>query len=256
MPGRFCGCGRSPGRLAPARDDQRLRHPLRRHPQPRPGYAVSIVEAGLTAVGRDGGRVRPPLTDLTKSAAHRHPDGGPRKVPDGPEDPCGCPTQAPPLPIPRPARSRTSRPHEASVRKPQHAGHSLWPLRHSSAKLTLRDFSGTSPGPWARTGFRGRSSGSYPRRATPLLLVERQRRPGCAKAASMAALPLAPARGRKCASCAAESARTPSVIAEVQQPFDASVVDRAMRGWSRAAVTLPDRRHIGGRHHADRRRGT
>lgn len=182
------------------------------------GYAVSIVEAGLTAVGRDGGRVRPPLTDLTESAAHRHPDGGPRKGPDGPEDPCGCPTQAPSLPIPRPARSRTSRPHEASVRKPQHAGHSLWPLRHSSAKLA----SGTSPGAWARTGFRGQSSGSCPRRATPLL----------------------------------RSARMPSVIAEVQQPFDASVVDRAMRGWSRAAVTLPDRRHIGGRHHADRRRGT
>jgi 5-dehydro-4-deoxyglucarate dehydratase len=30
------------------------------------GYAVSIVKAGLTAVGRDGGRVRPPLTDLTQ----------------------------------------------------------------------------------------------------------------------------------------------------------------------------------------------
>jgi len=29
------------------------------------GYAVSIVKAGLTAVGRAGGRVRPPLTDLT-----------------------------------------------------------------------------------------------------------------------------------------------------------------------------------------------
>jgi 5-dehydro-4-deoxyglucarate dehydratase len=29
------------------------------------GYAVSIIKAGLTAVGRDGGRVRPPLTDLT-----------------------------------------------------------------------------------------------------------------------------------------------------------------------------------------------
>ena len=29
------------------------------------GYAVSIVKAGLTAVGRDGGRVRPPLADLT-----------------------------------------------------------------------------------------------------------------------------------------------------------------------------------------------
>ncbi|MFD3687911.1 5-dehydro-4-deoxyglucarate dehydratase [Nocardiopsis sp. NPDC058631] len=28
------------------------------------GYAVSIVKAGLNAVGRDGGRVRPPLTDL------------------------------------------------------------------------------------------------------------------------------------------------------------------------------------------------
>ncbi|QIK74789.1 5-dehydro-4-deoxyglucarate dehydratase [Nocardioides piscis] len=28
------------------------------------GYAVSIVKAGLTAVGREGGRVRPPLTDL------------------------------------------------------------------------------------------------------------------------------------------------------------------------------------------------
>lgn len=29
------------------------------------GYAVSIVKAGLTAVGRGGGRVRPPLADLT-----------------------------------------------------------------------------------------------------------------------------------------------------------------------------------------------
>jgi 5-dehydro-4-deoxyglucarate dehydratase len=31
------------------------------------GYAVSIVKAGLTAVGRDGGRVRPPLTDLNEA---------------------------------------------------------------------------------------------------------------------------------------------------------------------------------------------
>jgi 5-dehydro-4-deoxyglucarate dehydratase len=31
------------------------------------GYAVSIVKAGLTAIGRDGGRVRPPLTDLTEA---------------------------------------------------------------------------------------------------------------------------------------------------------------------------------------------
>ena len=31
----------------------------------RKGYAVSIIKAGLTAVGRSGGPVRPPLTDLT-----------------------------------------------------------------------------------------------------------------------------------------------------------------------------------------------
>ena len=31
----------------------------------RKGYAVSIIKAGLTAVGRRGGPVRPPLTDLT-----------------------------------------------------------------------------------------------------------------------------------------------------------------------------------------------
>ena len=31
------------------------------------GYAVSIVKAGLTAVGRDGGPVRPPLTNLAAS---------------------------------------------------------------------------------------------------------------------------------------------------------------------------------------------
>ncbi len=31
------------------------------------GYAVSIVKAGLTAIGRDGGPVRPPLTNLTES---------------------------------------------------------------------------------------------------------------------------------------------------------------------------------------------
>jgi 5-dehydro-4-deoxyglucarate dehydratase len=30
------------------------------------GYAVSIIKAGLTAIGRDGGRVRPPLSDLTE----------------------------------------------------------------------------------------------------------------------------------------------------------------------------------------------
>jgi 5-dehydro-4-deoxyglucarate dehydratase len=29
------------------------------------GYPVSIIKAGLSAVGRNGGRVRPPLTDLT-----------------------------------------------------------------------------------------------------------------------------------------------------------------------------------------------
>ena len=29
-----------------------------------PGYAVSIVKAGLTAIGRPAGPVRPPLTDL------------------------------------------------------------------------------------------------------------------------------------------------------------------------------------------------
>jgi 5-dehydro-4-deoxyglucarate dehydratase len=29
------------------------------------GYAVSIIKAGLKAVGRDPGPVRPPLTDLT-----------------------------------------------------------------------------------------------------------------------------------------------------------------------------------------------
>jgi 5-dehydro-4-deoxyglucarate dehydratase len=31
------------------------------------GYAVSIVKAGLTAIGRNGGPVRPPLTNLTQS---------------------------------------------------------------------------------------------------------------------------------------------------------------------------------------------
>ncbi|WP_433631232.1 5-dehydro-4-deoxyglucarate dehydratase [Nocardia sp. CA-120079] len=33
----------------------------------RPGYAVSIIKAGLTAVGRPSSRVRPPLTDLTEA---------------------------------------------------------------------------------------------------------------------------------------------------------------------------------------------
>ncbi|WP_406384420.1 5-dehydro-4-deoxyglucarate dehydratase [Streptomyces sp. NBC_00117] len=32
----------------------------------RPGYAVSIVKAGMTAVGHGAGAVRPPLTDLTQ----------------------------------------------------------------------------------------------------------------------------------------------------------------------------------------------
>jgi 5-dehydro-4-deoxyglucarate dehydratase len=33
----------------------------------RKGYAVSIVKAGLTAVGRPAGPVRPPLADLESS---------------------------------------------------------------------------------------------------------------------------------------------------------------------------------------------
>ncbi|MEU0500653.1 hypothetical protein [Nocardia sp. NPDC005998] len=33
----------------------------------RPGYAVPIIKAGLTAVGRPSSRVRPPLTDLTEA---------------------------------------------------------------------------------------------------------------------------------------------------------------------------------------------
>ncbi|WBB62592.1 5-dehydro-4-deoxyglucarate dehydratase [Streptomyces sp. WMMC500] len=33
----------------------------------QPGYAVSIVKAGLTAAGRTAGPVRPPLTDLTEA---------------------------------------------------------------------------------------------------------------------------------------------------------------------------------------------
>jgi 5-dehydro-4-deoxyglucarate dehydratase len=31
------------------------------------GYAVSIVKAGMTAVGRSAGPVRPPLTDLSEA---------------------------------------------------------------------------------------------------------------------------------------------------------------------------------------------
>jgi 5-dehydro-4-deoxyglucarate dehydratase len=33
----------------------------------RKGYAVSIVKAGMKAVGRSAGPVRPPLTDLTEA---------------------------------------------------------------------------------------------------------------------------------------------------------------------------------------------
>lgn len=36
-----------------------------------PGYAVSIIKAGLTAVGRNGGPVRPPLTNLTEDEMAR-----------------------------------------------------------------------------------------------------------------------------------------------------------------------------------------
>ena len=31
------------------------------------GYAVSIIKAGMKVIGRDSGRVRPPLTDLTET---------------------------------------------------------------------------------------------------------------------------------------------------------------------------------------------
>jgi 5-dehydro-4-deoxyglucarate dehydratase len=30
-----------------------------------PGYAVSIIKGGMTAIGRSAGPVRPPLSDLT-----------------------------------------------------------------------------------------------------------------------------------------------------------------------------------------------
>ena len=33
----------------------------------RKGYAVSIVKAGMKAIGRDAGPVRPPLTELTSA---------------------------------------------------------------------------------------------------------------------------------------------------------------------------------------------
>ena len=36
----------------------------------RPGYAVSIVKAGMRAIGRDAGPVRPPLTDLAESEVY------------------------------------------------------------------------------------------------------------------------------------------------------------------------------------------
>jgi 5-dehydro-4-deoxyglucarate dehydratase len=36
-------------------------------PQPRRGYAVSIVKAGARIVGHGAGPVRPPLTDLSES---------------------------------------------------------------------------------------------------------------------------------------------------------------------------------------------
>ncbi|MBL1241679.1 MAG: 5-dehydro-4-deoxyglucarate dehydratase [OCS116 cluster bacterium] len=36
-----------------------------------PGYAVSIIKAGLTAVGKNGGKVRPPLSDLTSEEMQR-----------------------------------------------------------------------------------------------------------------------------------------------------------------------------------------
>ena len=37
----------------------------------QPGYAVSIVKAGADIVGRPGGKVRPPLTDLTAEERRR-----------------------------------------------------------------------------------------------------------------------------------------------------------------------------------------
>ena len=36
----------------------------------RKGYAVSIVKAGMKAIGRPAGPVRPPLTDLTEAELH------------------------------------------------------------------------------------------------------------------------------------------------------------------------------------------
>ncbi len=36
-----------------------------------PGYAVSIIKAGVTAVGRNGGAVRPPLSDLRNDEMER-----------------------------------------------------------------------------------------------------------------------------------------------------------------------------------------
>ncbi|HEX3754522.1 MAG TPA: 5-dehydro-4-deoxyglucarate dehydratase [Rhizomicrobium sp.] len=60
-------------RAARARDHRVVEADLRNFVLPyialrnsNPGYAVSIVKAGLKLVGRPAGRVRPPLTDLTE----------------------------------------------------------------------------------------------------------------------------------------------------------------------------------------------
>jgi 5-dehydro-4-deoxyglucarate dehydratase len=51
-----------------AHTDEMLRrffYPYARIRDRSPGYAVSIIKAGMRAIGRDAGPVRPPLTDLT-----------------------------------------------------------------------------------------------------------------------------------------------------------------------------------------------
>ena len=72
---RFFAAVRAQDRPAVVPDAHRLRDPVPGHPRPAAkGYAVSIVKAGLTAVGRDGGQVRPPLTDLTDDRRARRAD--------------------------------------------------------------------------------------------------------------------------------------------------------------------------------------
>ncbi len=139
---------------------------------------MSIVKAGLTAVGRDGGRVRPPLTDLTDDELRRagDPSQSLRRSP-------GCRAAAPTVAARRGRPRRRPRQHAA---QPERRARPVLHPQRSRSSPTARAARASARCPAARrSGGRSRtprtcSSGSRSRAAGVAAAVRGRllRRPG------------------------------------------------------------------------------